>query len=379
MNVGQFNTTNKGYILSGFEYFVPGKNWVDPYAGNGDLLEWAYAHGASSIEGYDVDASKVSGVVKQRDTLLAPVDLSDKFLIANPPFLARNKNKDKTLYDKYGQDDLYKIAVLTTQSCLGGIFILPVNMLSSLYANSIRDIFFKNFEILRCKIFEESVFANTDYTVCAFLFQKKAGISKIPVIFSPSSLQKEFSISEKHHWILGEEFYEYLDGVNFQGIGRWTEKNGLSNDGICGKVFINDFVKKKVVKDDVVTNGPKFVCFKPEILEDIILLRSIDTGTHQGRIGLYDIRKFAFDDVYPVLLGLETSRNLAHVRFEKKLSIDRQLEIIGRVNEKLEDFRQKYNSVFLTAFRNSTKEYSRKRISFEVVYQMISKENATFG
>jgi hypothetical protein len=38
----------------------------------------------------------------------------------------------------------------------------------------------------------------------------------------------------------------------------------------------------------------------------------------------------------------------------------------------LNENREKYNSLFLTNFRNSTKAYSRKRISFDVAYKLIS-------
>ena len=38
----------------------------------------------------------------------------------------------------------------------------------------------------------------------------------------------------------------------------------------------------------------------------------------------------------------------------------------------LELYRDKYYSMFLTNFRNSTSSYARKRISFDVVYRLIS-------
>jgi uncharacterized HAD superfamily protein len=99
----------------------------------------------------------------------------------------------------------------------------------------------------------------------------------------------------------------------------------------------------------------------------------MDTGTMDGRIGLFDIRQFSGSNK-PILLGLETSRNKAHVKFYKNYrpTIEEQLKVIDLVNKKLEDFRQKYNSVFITAFRNSTESYSRKRISFDILYKMIA-------
>ncbi len=385
--LGQFNTTKKEYILKGMENFVQNKDWIDPYAGNCDLLEWVNLHGSKSISGYDVDESKVSLLVKHRDTLLNPPDYKGSYIIANPPYLAKNKSKDKTLYEKYNQDDLYKVSILTTSGCEGGIFIVPLNFLSSLYANSIRDIFFKNYKIKFCKIFEESVFEDTDYTVCAFVFEKRkseVNEDEIKIKFLPSQKELTFRISSKYHWILGEEFYKHIDGINHFGVSRWTEKD------MKGASYKNqDMKKEKEDKDSLIRNrGTVFVndfnrpeadyYFYEKVLEDIILIRAIDTGTTNGRIGLVDIRQVipsSHPNAYPVLLGLETSRNKAHVKFGDKFigrpSIEEQLKIIDIVNKRLEKFREKYNSVFLTAYRNSTEEYSRKRISFDVLYDMM--------
>ena len=59
---------------------------------------------------YDIDP-KSNDIIKQ-DTLLHPVDLDNKFAITNPPYLARNKSKDKVLFDKYKTNDLYKCYIL---------------------------------------------------------------------------------------------------------------------------------------------------------------------------------------------------------------------------------------------------------------------------
>lgn len=70
--IGQFNTTNAAYILKGFEKYVKGRHWIDPYAGNGDLLEWADENGAAQIEGFDIDPKKATNFIQVEDTLLSP-------------------------------------------------------------------------------------------------------------------------------------------------------------------------------------------------------------------------------------------------------------------------------------------------------------------
>ena len=53
---GQFFTTNSDYILSGLSKYVRGKNIIDPFAGDKDLIRWAKKYQAKKIIGYDIDA-----------------------------------------------------------------------------------------------------------------------------------------------------------------------------------------------------------------------------------------------------------------------------------------------------------------------------------
>ena len=78
---------------------------------------------------YDIDPTK-DNIIK-KDTLLNIEDYTDKFIITNPPYLARNKTKNKEIYDKYDENDLYKCFIKQiinkTNIALGGILIIPLN------------------------------------------------------------------------------------------------------------------------------------------------------------------------------------------------------------------------------------------------------------
>ena len=63
-----------------------------------------------NIELYDIEP-KYNDTIK-KDTLLEPPIYDNKFVLTNPPYLARNKNEDKTLYDKYNTNDLYKCFII---------------------------------------------------------------------------------------------------------------------------------------------------------------------------------------------------------------------------------------------------------------------------
>ena len=89
---GQFYTTNYTYILQNL--FIP-KNIttiIEPFTGNGDLLNF-FDKKKYNLECYDIEPQKK--FVVQRDTIKNPPNYNDKFIITNPPYLARNKAKDK--------------------------------------------------------------------------------------------------------------------------------------------------------------------------------------------------------------------------------------------------------------------------------------------
>ena len=134
--LGQFYTTNYDYILSNMKIPDNIENIIEPFVGNGDLLKFIKDK-KYHIEKYDIDPKDTT--TEQRDTLTFPPDYTNKFILTNPPYLARNKNKNKDLYDLYKCNDLYKCFIINiiTNSCKGGIIILPLNFLSSIRKSDI--------------------------------------------------------------------------------------------------------------------------------------------------------------------------------------------------------------------------------------------------
>jgi hypothetical protein len=94
-----------------------------------------------------------------------------------------------------------------------------------------------------------------------------------------------------------------------------------------------------------------------------IILRAIDTGGLDGRIKLY----ISNEPFY----GKDTDRTMASININVSLSNEQQIALCEKFNSILEAYREKYNSVFLTNYRNSTKLYARKRISFDDAYKLI--------
>ena len=209
-STGQFYTVKSDYILS--EVPRPPKNVkvIEPFAGQGDLLSWIGTD--NPIEAYDIDPKHPD--VHQRDTLLDPPNYDGSWIITNPPYLARNHADDKTVFDTYDSNDLYKCFMisLVNSDCLGGSVIIPVGFFLSPrdIDVSCRNAFLSKYRIVQVKYFEEDVFPDTSTTVVVVSFEKSSEVlheQKVMWIHRPSGLQKEFLIRKVDDWIIGGDIY----------------------------------------------------------------------------------------------------------------------------------------------------------------------------
>ena len=359
-NLGQFFTTNNSYILQGLEEFLVNKNVVDPFAGNQDLLNWAKQNNCNSCYGFDLDKNLVNNTsVFFNDSINNPKDY--QFVCTNPPYLNKNK-ASKAIKEKFfaKQDfvDLYQIAINAILSCQEGILIVPLNFLSASNSAKIRQIFFQKFAIRKLNIFNQQVFADTSYNVIAFYFYKLSPTQEQQIIEAtiyPQKQQLEIVLKQQDGWQFGGDIFEKIANVkNGLAISRITKKH-LEKGDLSIKIAIQDFKNTEIIK---VSDKCK------QILEqNIILLNAIDTKNGK-KICLQDIR----NNKILALVGKESSRNLAHLIFEKPIEINQQLELINLFNQHLTAYRTKYHSFFLTNFRDN----NRKRISFEFVYKFIN-------
>ena len=113
--LGQFFTKNSDYILRGLEKYIRNKEVIDPFAGNGNLIDWAKENKAGSIKGYDVDRKYVNDKnISYNDSINDHLEY--KFVLTNPPYLHKNK-ADKKIKEEYfnGEnsnfEDLYQVSI----------------------------------------------------------------------------------------------------------------------------------------------------------------------------------------------------------------------------------------------------------------------------
>ena len=330
--LGQFYTTNYDYILQNL--YIPENiiKIIEPFAGNGDLLNFIKDKDNYNIECYDIEPKK--DYIIQKNTILDPPNFNKSFILTNPPYLARNKSNDKELFDKYRTNDLYKcfIEILILNECLGGILIVPLNFICSIRKNDIdlRKKFISKYNIITLNIFEEQVFEDTTYTICSFQFEKKEQEKEIKVYIYPSKIDFNIKLNKNNNYTIGGDIYNLEQNDKYK-IDRAT------------KLYDN--------KDNF-TN---------------ILVKCIDDNIN-NKIGLKivdDKIRDKYIDNTPKL----SARSYAILVIKPKITIIQQQKLVELFNNFLNEKRNNCNSLFLSNYRES-KEIARKRISFTLVYEI---------
>lgn len=326
--LGQFYTTNYEYILSNIEIPNNIKTIIEPFVGNGDLLKFIKKTNYN-LEIYDIDP-KIQNTIKQ-DTLLNPPDYTDKFILTNPPYLAKNKSKKKDIYEKYQCDDLYKCFIISIISnvCQGGVIIIPLNFLSSARKADIelRKNFLKKYSIKIINIFEEQVFDDTSYAVCSIYFVKKCNDDDdIKMYIYPSKKEMIINLTYENNYTIGGEIYNLPQNSKYK-VQRATKetKGNITNILLkCIDDNINNQLGFKIVSDE-----EKFIDNTPNL----------------------------------------SARSYATLVINISLTLEEQKHLVYKMNKYIKEQREKYNSLFLSNYRESN-SIARKRISFDLAFKI---------
>jgi hypothetical protein len=308
---------------------------VEPFAGKGDLIEWVRTKAIQlPIDAYDIDPKRSD--IQKRDTLREPPSYKDAWVITNPPYLARNKSNEKSIYDMYSTNDLYKCFMLSlTQSeCVGGIVLIPAGFFFSPRSidTHCRSSFMSMFRIRAVKYFEETVFADTSTTIVAVSFERATETLQeqtIPWTRLPSREQMNFHMEASSGWIVGGEIYALP---------------------IPSSITVRRHVEGQPLRE--------------KEHQTFMTLNALDSGTANGMIKL----TYQKDYVYP---AKECSRTYATFRIEGHvLTEEQQQDLCNQFNKFLTEKRTATWSLFLPQYRES-KEYARKRIPFELAYRIV--------
>ena len=331
--LGQFFTTNYEYILQNL--YIPNNidKIIEPFAGNTDLLSYIECKEKYSIECYDIDPKK--DIVIERDTLSNPPDYEGKFVLTNPPYLARNKSNTKTLFNKYSVNDLYKcfLKTIINSKLVGGIIIIPLNFWCSVRVNdvSLRKEFLERFRVIKVNYFEEQVFDDTSYTVCSFQFESHINDDmdhQITFDIYPRRESLKVLLNKNNSYTIGGEIYNIPKQTRYS-ITRLI-KGVISNTNIVAKC-IDDSINNKI------------------------------------RLAIVEDKDLVYDNT-----PNKSARTYATLVITPELSMEQQEDVVRRFNSYLDSKREKYHSLFLSNYRES-KSIARKRISFELVYKIIGQ------
>jgi len=327
--LGQFYTTNYDYILKNMYIPENVNHIIESFAGNCDLLDFIHDKDKYTIELYDIEPKDID--IIKRDCLLNPPCYNDKFVLTNPPYLARNKNENKYIYDKYQCNDLYKCFIMNLIEdceCQGGIIIIPVNFISSIRKKDIelRKKFIEIYDIHIINIFEEQVFDDTSYSICSIFFTKKKLETCSSLIYMyPSEKKMNIVFTNNNNYTIGGEIYNLP--INNKYIIKRATKNTIESD------------------TEFITN---------------IVLKCIDDNTKIQFKVVEDKNKY-IDNTEKL-----SARSYATLTMNIKMTLEEQKILVEKMNNYLEEQRIQYNSLFLTNYR----ENNRKRISFELAFRI---------
>lgn len=303
-------------LLDGLKQFIPNVKIVEPFYGEGDLVR------DFNVEEY-YDISFPEGSEHYRDTLNNPPDYTNKWVITNPPYLAKNKASDKKIFEQYEYDDLYKIALFTLMKAEGGILVIPINFFTDERSKNIRNLFLSTFQIKRLNIYLDQMFESTAYNICSFAFIKKKNTEQIidTYIYDKEKNIKQisFNLKKEFGYRIGGDFFNSLKKVK------------------------NIFSRVTIEKPSNPTH---------------ITITCIDKTNEPLHFS------YSEEPYY----GKQCDRNIATLSTMIEISNEMQIKMIEEGNKIISNFRKSTYDLVFTNYRDR----SRKRIGFTEAYQIMS-------
>jgi hypothetical protein len=179
-SLGQFFTENDFWLKDHIVDFIKSTNAqivIDPFAGNGDLLEAARKIGFREVRGFDIDESLHWEI---NDSLEHVPRIEQSITITNPPYLTNYSAKRRGVYehvqhyfDSCQYDDLYQLAIEKSLVNDFGVMIIPETFINSK---------FPKHRLVSVTIIEDRLFNDTENPVCVICFDnKEKEYSKIDV------------------------------------------------------------------------------------------------------------------------------------------------------------------------------------------------------
>jgi len=397
-------------------------SWIDLYAGEGNLIlpiidsisiENRIKFFIEHIFLFDIQPEMVRECIKNAEKYGIPskiakmniqsrnnLETSPLFLnnvqfplfhITNPPYLYLGyirKHRETQKYLEFfkgnneGYQDLYQIAMINDlRNGLDNlIYIIPSNFLyGASVSNKFRTDFLKYYKITKMTIFETKIFEFTGTNICIGFFKKKEVPKAENAEFEGVKIKKHNKIIKKRYILkpdfkyragseIDEFFKKFLVQRPLKVNYYLLKQEALQNEGDNEITVIdaNNYQNNKYKEVILSTNDE----LKERIKSNILYVRTVDTGSYDGRVGLGIIRDdFKVDGIY--VSGNTYRTHPIQVFFEPNIAPDEQKLIKNYFNFILETFREKLDSEFLTTYKYSDAEYTRKYLGLTQVRRLI--------
>jgi hypothetical protein len=228
-------------------------------------------------------------------------------------------------------------------------------------------------------VFETKIFEFTGTNICIGFFKKKKNpkseileFKGLKVKKKNNSIKKEYRLKPKYNYRAGSEFDEYLDTSRVSlplNVRYYLLRKEVMNNKGTNRIKVidaNDYSGnqyRKLVLD--VSDS-----LKKKIEANILYVRTVDTGSYDGRVGLRIISEdFEVDGIY--VSGNTYRTHPIQVFLDPELSRNDQILLKNTFNLILESFREKLDSEFLTTYKYSNAEYTRKYLGLTQTRRLI--------
>ncbi|UYP46687.1 hypothetical protein NEF87_002972 [Candidatus Lokiarchaeum ossiferum] len=310
--------------------------------------------------------------------------------VTNPPYLYLGYIVKTAETQKYlplftnenrGLQDLYQIALINDlrNAIDQMIYIIPSNFIfGNSVSNKIRDEFLPYYSISRSFIFEKQIFKHTGTNVMINFFQRNLNPQYSTVEFQGIKIGKEqkenrYLLEPQYHYKAGSEFETFI--TNFKVKNPVIMKYYLKQHDVDehpGKneikvIDANNFEKSEYVLLTIFVDSK----FANEIQSNLLWIRTVDTGTLDGRAGLYSI-KGSFN-ASGILVTKATYRtHPIQIFFSPPLSKAEQRLLQNYFNLTLEYLRSITDSEFMTTYKYSSGPYTRKYFGLSQAKKIIA-------
>ena len=410
----------KKYILPEIKNNIYNYKWIDLFAGEGNLIlpileiipkKERINFFKNHIFLFDIQKEMVDKCIKNVMNYGIPKEIAEKnikvwdtlkdypkvilnddlpvYHITNPPYLYIGyikKHAETQKHLKYfegeneGYQDLYQLALMNDlrNNINNMIYIIPSNFLfGSSGTNKIRHNFLKYYYIKKGIIFEKEIFKHTGVNVTILFFKRKSKPKNEILSFkglkiNHTSKKRNYTLNPKNHYRAGSEFDEFVNNykaknplkIKYYLTIEEVEKNKGNNH--LTVMDANNFNGKSYEKLKINVNDEYY----HKIKSNNLWIRTVDTGSKEGRAGIYLINK-SFKAEGILVTKAKYRTHPIQIFIEPILSNDEQVILKDYFNIVLEYFREITDSEFLTTYKYSNSEYTRKYLGLTQAKKLI--------